>query len=421
MCLAACMLAGYCVSSVQAAGGDKVTTGAGDKSPIKIGFVGSLSSIGGEIGLQMLNGTKLYLDEIHYTMAGRKIELMVENDESNPATGVAKVRKLGEQDKVPLMCGMVLAHVCYGIAPVVEKLQTPFVVLISGADDVTQRKRTKWMVRTSYTASQPGHPLGEYACKKLRLKRVVTIASDYAYGYEIVGGFQKTFEESGGQVIQKLWAPLGFKDFTPLLKQVNKDADAVFMCMAGPSAAIIAKQYREMGFKMPIIGATASFTESIYPNLGDELVGAISSSPYSAALPTPANKRFVETYRTKYGQDPAYFAEFGYSGCMFMHKAIEALKGNLDDKDKVLSALSKTQLADAPRGPIKIDSYGNVVDNIYICKVERVKGKLQNTVVYTYPNVSQFWKYKPDEYMKQPSYSKDYPPCTHCIDTKPQP
>jgi branched-chain amino acid transport system substrate-binding protein len=411
--LFACSLANPAIGSP----GSQEPSGApGEKGTIRIGFIGSLSSVGAELGKRLLNGMNLYLDEIHHTMAGKKVELFVENDESNPATGVAKVHKLLEQDKATLLCGIMFAHILYGIAPTVDKLQVPFVIMVSGADDITQRRRTKWMVRTSYTSSQPGHVMGDYAYKKLGFKRVVTMASDYPYGYEIVGGFQRSFEENGGQVVQKLWAPLGFKDFTSLLKQVRKDADAIFMCMVGPSVEITAKQYKELGLKLPIIGCTTNFDETFYQRMGDDMVGAIGASPYFAAIKTPANQHFVEAYKAKYGDQPSFDTEFGYTAAKYIHKAVEAVKGNVDDKEKFLAALRKTQLNDAPRGPIKIDSYGAPVDNIYIGKVERVNGKLQNTVIHTYPMVSQFWRWKPEEYLQQPLYTEDYPPCTHCAE-----
>lgn len=381
---------------------------------IRIGMIVPLSGAGADAGQPMVNGLKLYLDEVHNRMAGKKIDLVVESDGSNPATGVEMVRKLVEKDNADLLCGIYFSHILYAIAPVVDAYKIPFVDVVSGADDVTQRKRAAWVVRTSWSSSQPSHPMGDYAYKKLGYRKVITFASDYPYGYEVVGGFQQTFEQAGGQVVQKLWAPLGLTHFEDTIKSMRKDADAVFMCFAGQSSEIIPKQYQDVGPKLPIIGATTSFDESFYPRLGDELVGAISANPYSTALNTPANKRFVEAYRAKYNTDPSWYSECGYTAGMWMDRSLQAVKGDVTDRPALLSALQKTTLADAPRGPLKLDAYANPVDNIYIRKVERVNGKLQNTVIFTYPMVSQFWTYNPQEYLKQPAYTRDYPPCTHC-------
>ena len=339
---------------------------------------------------------------------------MVENDDCNPVTGVQMVHKLVEQDHVHLLSGQYLSNVMYKVAPVANELQIPFVDAVSGADDITQRKRMKWVIRTSWTSSSPTHPFGEYVAKNMKIKKVVTIASDYAYGYEVVGGFQQSFEADGGQIVQKLWAPLGFTDFTALMKQIRPDADAVFLCIVGQSAKIIPKQYHDMGPKLPVIGATTSFDESVLAVVGEDLVGAVSCNPWSLALDTPANKKFVADYRGKYHKDPGWEADCGYTNAMWINHAIDSIKGNVEDKGALMGALRCVQLKDAPRGPMKLDAYGMVVENIYVRKVQKVGDKLENVVISTFPNVSQFWTWKPDTYMKQPPYSKDYPPCTHC-------
>jgi branched-chain amino acid transport system substrate-binding protein len=388
------------------------------RGPIKIGYIVPLSGAAQAAGKTMENGFNLYLDQIGHKMAGRSVDFIVESDESNPATGVAKVHKLVKDDKVHMLAGQYLANVLYKVAPVANEYGIPFIDTVSGADDITQRKRMKWVVRTSWTSSGPTHPFGEYVAKKLGYKKIVTIASDYAYGYEVVGGFQKSFEANGGQVVQKLWAPLGFTDFKDMITQIRPDADAVFMCIVGQSAEVIPKQFKEFGPKLPIIGATTSFDESILPKVGEQLLGGVSCNPYSLALDRPENKKFVAAYTAKFGKDPGWAAECGYVSAMWINKAVDAVKGDVEDREKLMGALRKVELANAPRGPLKMDPYGMVTENIYIRKVEKVNGKIQNTVVFTYPGVSQFWKWHPDEYMKAEVYGKDNPACTHCALTK---
>jgi branched-chain amino acid transport system substrate-binding protein len=384
------------------------------RGPIKIGYIVPLSGAAQAAGQAMANGFNLYLDQVGHKMAGRTVDFIVESDESNPATGVGKVHKLVKEDKVHMLAGQYLANVLYKVAPVANEYGIPFVDTVSGADDITQRKRMKWVVRTSWTSSGPTHPFGEYVAKKLGFKKVVTIASDYAYGYEVVGGFQKSFEANGGQVVQKLWAPLGFTDFKDMIKQIRPDADAVFMCIVGQSAEVIPKQYKEFGPRLPIIGATTSFDESILPKVGEELLGGYSCNPYSLALDRPENKKFVSAYTAKFNKDPGWAAECGYVSAMWINKAVDAVKGDVEDREKLMAALRKVELNNAPRGPLKMDPYGMVTENIYIRKVEKVNGKIQNTVVFTYPNVSQFWKWHPEEYMKAEVYGKENPACTHC-------
>jgi branched-chain amino acid transport system substrate-binding protein len=411
---AVAMLLGTAISVLRVnAEGEKPSSAQG---PIKIGYLVPMSGTGASGGSAMVNGMKLYLDQINNTMAGRKVELIVENDESYPATAVAKLHKLIDVDKAQVVAGTYLANVLYGLAPVIEKLQIPYVDVVSGADDITQRQRGKWLIRISWTSSQLTHPLGDWVYHKLGYKKVATIGADYAYGYEVVGGFQKSFEAAGGQVIQKLWAPMGFQDFKSLLKQIRPDADAVFMVAVGPQSQFISEQYKELGLKQPIIGAGGTQFDEIasLPKFGKSLIGGVHADPYTLEIDTAANKAFVKAFKDKYGTAPGFFAECGYDAGMWIHKAVDSLHGNVDDKAKLLAALKAVQLPNAPRGPMKLDEYGNIVDNIYVTKVVERDGKFQNTLIETFPMVSQFWKWTPEEYLKQPLYSKDYPPCKHC-------
>jgi branched-chain amino acid transport system substrate-binding protein len=384
--------------------------------PIKIGFLAELSGVASDPGHDLLNGMQLFMDQINGTIAGRKVQLIVENDESSAPTGVAKAKKLIDEDKVDVLSGLILANVAYAVAPVADRTKTPFVISVAAADDLTQRKRSEWVVRAGFSCSSHSFPLGEYAAKELHYKKVVTLGMDYPFGYETVGGFQKSFELAGGKVIQKLWAPLGFQDFTEQIKKIRPDADALFLNSTSKAAEIIPKQLKEQGIKLPIIACGTSFDESILPHLGDEAVGALSTANYSAALDTAANKKFVQAFRAKYHQDPGLYAVGAYNSGLMIKKALESLKGDTSDKQKLMQAIRHVELTETPGGHFKLDDYGNPVQNMYLRRVDKKNGKLQNTIVHTFPNVTQFWTWTPEEYMKQPPYSAAYPPCTNCID-----
>ena len=148
--------------------------------------------------------------------------------------------------------------------------------------------------------------------------------------------------------------------------------------------------------------------------MGDEALGIVTALHYSAALDTPANKKFAQAYEAKYKQIPSYYSEATYVAGLIVKAALEATGGDIEDTNKFLTAVRKVDLSDVPRGPVKFDEYGNPIQNIYVRKVERVGGRLQNTVIHTFPAVSQFWHYKPEDYLKEPVYSRDYPPCKNC-------
>jgi branched-chain amino acid transport system substrate-binding protein len=384
--------------------------------PIKIGFLAELSGVASDPGHDMLNGMELFMDQIKGTIAGRKVELIVENDESSAASAVIKAKKMIDEDKVDVLSGLILTNLAYAVAPIADRTKTPFVISVAAADDLTQRKRSAWVVRAGVTCSTSSYPLAEYAVKDLHYKKIVTLGMDYPFGYESVGGFQKAFEQAGGKVVQKLWAPLGFQDFSAQIKKIRTDADALFLNTTSKAAEIIPRQLKEQGMKLPIIAGGTSFDEAILPHLGDEAVGALSTANYGALLDNAANKKFTQAYRAKYHQDPGQYAETGYTTGLMIKKAIEAVKGDTSDKQKLMQAIRHEEITDAPRGRFKLDDYGNPVQNIYLKRVEKKNGKLQNAIVHTFPNVSQFWTWAPEEYMKQPPYSAAYPPCNNCID-----
>src|SRR4029453_7587261 len=152
--------------------------------------------------------------------------------------------------------------------------------------------------------------------------------------------------------------------------------------------------------------------EALLPQMGDEAIGIVTPLIYSAALDTPANRKFVKDYRAKYGKIPSYFSESNYTSGRWIHEAVKAVNGNVEDREALMAALRKVEIADSPRGPVKFDTAGNPIQNVYIRKVERNQdGELQNPVIVTIPAVSQFWKYGPDEFLKQPVYSRDFPAC----------
>ena len=148
--------------------------------------------------------------------------------------------------------------------------------------------------------------------------------------------------------------------------------------------------------------------------MGDEATGAITALHYSQALDTPQNKAFAAAFEKKAGKISSYYSEATYTNARWIVEAIKLAGGKVEDRDAMLAALRKVSLKESARGPLSVDQWGNPVQTIYIRKVERAGGRLQNTVIATYPAVGQFWKYTPEEYLKQPLYSRDYPPCKHC-------
>jgi branched-chain amino acid transport system substrate-binding protein len=384
--------------------------------PIKIGLLVPLTGAASALGKDMLNGTELYLDEINRQVAGRKIELIVEDTEGVTATALTKARKLVDQDHVAILTGGLLASTGYAIHPFADAAKIPTTYPVMSSDDLTQRKPARWVVRTGWNSSQSTQAFGEWIAKNLKYKKIATVGFDYAFGWESVGGFQRTFEENGGQIVQKIWTPLNTTDFSPFIAQIKGDVDAVFTVFFGRGSLQFVKQYADAGLKakIPLLGNGTVTDESVLPQMGDEALGVYTPLHYSAALDNPANKKFVKAFEAKAGKVPSYYAETCYTNARWIVEAIKAINGKVEDREAFLAALRKVELKDFPRGPVVIDKWGNPIQNVYIRKVERVGGQLQNTVVFTYPAVSQFWKYNPEEFLKMPLYTRDYPPCKYC-------
>jgi branched-chain amino acid transport system substrate-binding protein len=387
---------------------------------LRIGFIAPTTGIFAQVGKDMVDGFQLYLNEHGNKLGGMDVKFIVEDNQAKPDAAVTKAKKLVLQDKVHMFIGGVLASTGYALAPVSTQEKTVYIPSIPAADDLTQRQSDKYpyLIRTGWSSSQPNHPLGQWACDQ-GYKKIAAVAADYAFGYEQVGGFQKAFEACGGKIIQKIWPPLGTKDFGPFIPNIKADADAVFSMMVGPMALQFPKQLRASGFKKPIVGGGTSYDEFALPFMGDEVVGDVSALQYSAALQTPKNEAFVKDYRGKYGKVPSYFSESNYTTAQLIDETIKKSGGKWPGPEAFIKTMAGLKV-DAPRGPVSFDDMRNPIQNIYIKKVEKKqlfgydKPELWNTVIKTYPNVSQFWTYGKAAFLKQPVYSRDFPPCKYC-------
>jgi branched-chain amino acid transport system substrate-binding protein len=405
--------------------GSCLTLGVGLTAPVgaeelRIGFLAPMTGIYAQIGKDMNDGFQLYLDQHGNKLGGADVKFIVEDEQGKPDTAVIKAKKLILNDKVNMFIGGLLASTGYALAPVSTSEKTLYISSVASADDLTQRELGKYpyFFRTSWTSSQPHHPLGQWACEQ-GYKKIVTVAADYAFGYEVTGGFQRAFEDCGGKVVQKIWPPLGTKDFGPYIPTIKQDADAIFSLMVGPMALQFPKQLRGAGIKKPIVGGGTSYDEFALPFMGDEVIGDVSALQYSAALQTPKNEAFVKAYRAKYGKVPGYYSESNYTTAQIIDEAIKQHGGKWPGPEQFIKTMQGLKL-DTVRGPVSFDDMRNPVQNIYIKKVEKKKmfgydkDELWNTVIKTYPNVSQFWTFGKEKFLAQPVYGRDFPPCKYC-------
>jgi branched-chain amino acid transport system substrate-binding protein len=387
---------------------------------LRIGFLAPTTGIFAAVGKDMVDGFQMYLDQVKGNFSGAQVKFIVEDEQAKPDVAVTKAKKLILQDKVHMIVGGLLASTGYALAPVSTSEKTLYISPVAAADDLTQRDLSKypWFIRTGWTSSQPSHPFGQWACEQ-GYKKIVTIGADYAFGYEVVGGFQKAFEDCGGKVIQKIWPPIGTKDFGPYIPTIKQDADAIFTLMVGPMSLQFPKQLAASGNKKPVIGGGTSYDEFVLPSMGDEVIGHVSPLMYSAALDTPKNAAFVKAYRAKYNKVPSYYSETDYTTAEWIDEVMKKTGGKWPGAEEFIKIMQGMKL-DTVRGPVSMDEMRNPIQNIYIKKVEKKKmfgyekDELWNTVIKTYPNVSQFGTYDKAAFLKQPVYSRDFPPCKFC-------
>jgi len=387
---------------------------------LRIGFLAPMTGPFAQVGRDMVNGFEMYLEGVKHNLGGANVKFIVEDTQGKPPVAVLKAEKLIRQDQVHMFVGGLLASTGYALAPVSSRDKVVYIASVPAADDLTQRESAKYpyVVRTGWTSSQPTQPFGQWACEQ-GYKRVVAIGADYAFGYETIGGFQRTFEDCGGKIIQKIWPPIGTIDFGPYIPTIKQDADAIFTLMVGPMSLQFPKQLAAAGNKKPVIGGGTSYDEFSLPFMGDEVIGHVSALQYSAALDTPKNAEFVEKYRAKYGKVPSYYSESNYTTAEMINEVMKQAKGTWPGTEEFVKRIASLKI-DAVRGPVSFDELRNPVQNIYVKKVEKKKmfgydkDELWNTVIKTYPAVGQFWTYGKDAFLKQPVYSRDFPPCKYC-------
>ena len=387
---------------------------AAGPGPLKIGLIIPETGYLAAPGKFMQEGLELYLKQHGNKLGGREVQVVVGDTAGNPSTGLTVTRRLVEQDGAEVLYGPLSAAVGAAIVPYIDEHKILAVYPIVSDDDLTQRKRSPYVVRTGWSSSQTTQPLGDYAYKTLRYRTVATIAYDFAFGWQSIAGFVQTFQQDGGTIVKQIWTPQTTNDFSAYLSQIPRNADAVLCSFSGSTAINFFRQYKAFGLKMPLVCQGNATDESTLAATGPSAIGTVTAMQYSAVLDTPANKAFVAAYKAAYGHVPSYYADGTYVGAMFLDRALTAARGTIGDAAAFAAAMRGITVADAPRGPVRLDAYGNPIENVYIRKVEQVNGELANSIIYTYPSVSQFWTYKPADFLAHPEYSRTYPPCNGC-------
>jgi branched-chain amino acid transport system substrate-binding protein len=354
---------------------------------VKIGLILPMTGQQASTGKQIDAAVKLFQAQNGTTVAGKKIEVILKDDGAVPDNTKRIAQELIVNDKVNFVAGFGITPTAYAVAPLATQGKVPEIVMAAGTSDITTK--SPYIVRTSFTLPQSSAIIADWAAKN-GIKKVVTLTSDYAPGNDALASFKARFTAAGGQVVEEIKAPLANPDFAPFLQRARDAApDAIFVFVPSGQGGTFMKQFIERGLDkagIKVIGPGDVTDDDLLPGMGDAVIGTVTAHMYSAAHTSAANKAYVAAFTKANGFRPNFMSVGGYDGMHLIYEALKKTNGDVDG-DKLLAAM-KGMKWESPRGPISIDpDTRDIVQNIYIRKVEKVNGELYNVEFATFDAV----------------------------------
>lgn len=360
----------------------------------KIGLILPMTGPFASTGKQLEAAAKLYMAQNGDTVAGKKVVLIVKDDTGTPDVTKRIAQELIINDKVQVIAGFGLTPLAFATAPVATQSKTPMVVMAAATSSITEA--SPYIVRTSFTAAQVVTVLADWASKN-NIKKVVSLVTDYGPGVDSEKYFSQRFEANGGKMLEKLRVPLRSPDFAPFLQKVrDANPDALFTFVPSGVGSALMKQFAERGLDkagIKMIAEGSVTDDDILNDMGDVPLGVVTSHHYSAAHDSAMNKKFVEAFgKANNGMRPNFMAVGAYDGMRVIYEAAKKSKGA--GGEALLNGM-KGQVFESPRGPVLIDAQTrDIVQNVYIRKVEKVGGQMWNVEIQTVTDVKDPGKAK---------------------------
>jgi branched-chain amino acid transport system substrate-binding protein len=364
-----------------------------DDDVVTIGLILPMTGQSASTGKQEQAGAQLYLQQHGASVAGKTIALIVKDDGGAADVTKRLAQELIGNDKAKVLMGFGLTPLAFAVAPVATEAKIPMIVTAAATAIITEK--SPYIVRTSFTLPQAAAPMAEWSLKN-NIYKVVTLVTDYGPGNDAEKWFSDTFVKGGGTVVEQIRAPLKSPDFAPFLQRVKDDApDAVFVFVPSGQGSAFMKQFTERGLDksgVKLIGTGDVTDDDLLADIGDPALGAVTTHHYSAAHPSPENKAFVEAFKkANGGLRPNFMAVAAYDGMALIYGALEKTKGATDG-DALIAAIKGASWM-SPRGPVSIDPQTrDIVQNIYVRKVEKVDGELYNVEFSTIEAVKDPFK-----------------------------
>jgi branched-chain amino acid transport system substrate-binding protein len=328
---------------------------------------------------------------------GVKVTLIYRDDTgANPDVAKRLAQELVTREHVNFLAGTVWSPNAAAVASIATEAKVPFIIMNAAGAAIT--RLSPYIIRDSFTLWLVSTPIGQWAAKQ-GWKKGYTAVTDYAPGFDAEGGFTKGFTDGGGTVVDKVRMPFPTDDYSPFIQRIkDSKPDVAFIFVpAGKKATAVMKAWSDLGLKQA--GVTLVTTQDVMldeelPNMGQVPLGIVSSGTYSAAATRPANQVFLNAWRNAYADKatPDFLSVGGWDGMAAIFDVVKQTNGKFDG-DQAMKILSNWKTADSPRGPISIDpATRDIVENVYIRRVESVNGKLANVEFETIPNVKDPWK-----------------------------
>jgi branched-chain amino acid transport system substrate-binding protein len=413
MLITACASPAAAPTPTQPAASDEQPQASGE---IKIGFISAFTGVFSSFGTMQKEGAVLALEEFNYEVAGKKINVIYEDDQLDNEQAVTKAKKLVEQDKVDILTGMVSGDEGLTVGDYMKDKNIPVIPMYSASEDMTMRSLVPMVVRATWTGAQSQDVFGYWLATEKGYKKIYQVGEDYSYPWNQGGGFIRGFCRGGGEEVTSVWFPPGStSDFSSMIASVPLDQgyDAVYYNGAGGDAVNFVKQYVELGMleKLPLIGQSNTFEKPDLDSLPTDIVGVLSAHHTTDDMATPEWTKFKDAFDNRYGHDPSAASEFAYSSMRMILLAIQAVNGDVSNKTALVDAMLNVDMTNDPRGPVVMDKkYHSATENVYIREVAKDEnGALYNKGILTVKNVSQFGPYDPALYMAQPIDSNTYP------------
>jgi branched-chain amino acid transport system substrate-binding protein len=355
----------------------------------KIGILEPLSGPQTRLGKDQVDGFNLYFAQ-HPTIAGRAVELIIEDDASQPQQGLAKTRKLLEQDQVDVIAGVVNSAVLDAVKGQITG-RVPLVVTNAGTESLTSAPVSKNAWRISHSNGQPNRALGWYAYEKLHLRKVSVITYDFLAGAEQAAGFKAVFTALGGTVVQEQKVPLGAADLSPYVAKVDTSVDALYVFLAGAEAVKFFQQGQSYGLlkKMKVFGPGFTVDDHVLAAAKGATLGFTGAIQYVSTIDTRTNTDFVTAFKAKYGYAPPVYSQDAYLGAAVIAAALQAAKGDMSGT-RFTDALAKVKV-DSPRGRFQFDANHQAMLTVYFYNVVDQDGSPAYKIVDKLENVSQNW------------------------------